>query len=427
MGFLSAVLPGVRDLRTPLVVGALWTAIGIVSAWHFYDGATAEVGFVEDVGALVGKFPDTVKLAALAFCVYILGLMVKGMQEWIYESSLRNRILLKLDLDELPSLLRRTHLKPESGAKDYLADAARERFADYPPAVRRAAHGILMREYDLADVILTSRSPEQYQEYDRSRSEADFRNGVWVPLFLLSLGIGWFAGGPAKILIPVAGGVIAAMLKLQGIDRRRMADQRLASAVYFNLASTPLFDALLNDLSHRTEAYEVEKKRKPPEVTHIAWAVDFVAHRRLDDQTLTLLESQAHRMKAVLEDTTIQTKNRLAESELLGTFLLVGYGGVEWDAETRKLKENISVQRVLRARARTDEHLTRLMNIGDIPGGGQQIADAGALSFIADTDIPQLRREATDQEWKIAVHMIDSEASRYASHPSLATDPLDWP
>ncbi|MBO1336870.1 hypothetical protein [Streptomyces sp. VRA16 Mangrove soil] len=74
---LASLLPGLRDLRTPLAVGYLW----LMCAWlWFHDAlprrATAS-GPVADLYALNEILPPATFLAALTFCAYFLGSIVE--------------------------------------------------------------------------------------------------------------------------------------------------------------------------------------------------------------------------------------------------------------------------------------------------------------------------------------------------------------
>jgi len=420
VGFLSMLLPGVRDFRTPFVVGALWTTAGVLWAWHWHDGAIADLGFVRNVNEIVRDLPDVMKLGVLAFTIYLTGLVVKGIQDWFVSLRLRRRA--SAWFTKVSRWLSKTRIVPEPRTRDYLADAARERFANYPPAVREVARQILLEEYELADVILTSRSPEQYQEYDRWRSEAEFREGVWVPLFFVGVGLGFLANGPAAWLIPVGVGIVSLILKSQGVLRRRKADERLASAVYFDLASTPLFDALLSDMKRRSEERAAGGGAKTiADREQIAWAIEFFKLRGLDRLVrVLLLHSPQHaEMKGILDAVAWGTRRYIERSNLLQDLILVAYGGIEWSEEAGELTNRaVRVEITIAAHERLYEHLAFQAENGDLRG--QEVAEEGALAFVRDSDIPELKGDATDEEWLVAVRIENSQSSKYARYPETA-------
>jgi hypothetical protein len=74
---LASLLPGLRDLRTPLTVGYLW----LVCVWLWFHDllprrATAR-GPIADLYDLEGILPSAAFLAALTFIAYFLGSMVE--------------------------------------------------------------------------------------------------------------------------------------------------------------------------------------------------------------------------------------------------------------------------------------------------------------------------------------------------------------
>ncbi|MEV0951704.1 hypothetical protein [Promicromonospora sp. NPDC050249] len=421
MGFLSTLLPGVRDFRTPFVVGALWLTAATLWAWARYDGDLSQANLLSILYDLLGHTPDVVILGVLGFTTYLIGLVARGVQDWI--SNLYRRAQFGSRLSKLmSSVLVKLGLVPRLETKDYLADAARERFAKYPPAVRDVARQILLEEYELADVILTSRSPEQYQEYDRWRSEAEFRNGIWFPLFLIGLNLGPLAGGLAAWLIPVTVGVVSAMLKFQGIEKRAQAEQRLASAVYFNLASTPLFDTLLSELNRRTEQSDsgVPTKRLDRS-EQIAFVFDFLHTRGLVHLMKALLAYSPERkeMKGVFDHFRGGRYSYIARTKDLQELLLVAYGGVEWDKEAGQIaNKTVRVEHVLAAHDRLRSYLASAYDNGDLQV--EELAEGGALSCVENGDALALQGDATDEEWNVAVHMEDSLNAKWASIPELA-------
>ncbi|GAA3827631.1 hypothetical protein ACFS5L_30465 [Streptomyces phyllanthi] len=77
MKVLASLLPGLRDLRTPLTVGYLW----LICGWLWFRDAllrraTAR-GPIADLYALDGVLPSATFLAALTFIAYFLGSIVE--------------------------------------------------------------------------------------------------------------------------------------------------------------------------------------------------------------------------------------------------------------------------------------------------------------------------------------------------------------
>lgn len=424
MGILSSLLPGVRDFRTPFAVGALWTTAVVLLLWHLNDGDLKRIGFLENVYKIYEQLPDALGLGGLAFTIYLIGIVAKGLQDQV--PSLRWWLRAPLARFE-PKYTHPAHRSKlgRLATNNYLSDAARERFADYPPAVRETARSILLEEYDLADVILTSKSPEQYQEYDRWRSEAEFRTGIWIPLLLVGFSLGLLANGAAAWLIPTGVGAISLLLRLQGLERRQRADQRLASAVYFNLASTPLFDSLLSEMGRKAAEYAPGGRNvRSNDPQQISWALDFLRRRGRDRLMADLLLYDLSRfaLRSVLDEVHPETLDYIRSSSSLGQFLLVAYGGAEWGNDFKSIADaEVRVDRTLAANDRLRTYLEQSYDNGDFQA--DDLAVGGALSHIDDSDIPRLRGSASEREWRMAVRIEDSRNSRHAKFPETAFEP----
>src|SRR4051794_1389503 len=72
----AKVLPGLREVRNPLVVGWVWLAALWVAFWsHVPDRANA-TGLVGDVFGLVDWLGKSAVLGAVAFGAYLIGSLV---------------------------------------------------------------------------------------------------------------------------------------------------------------------------------------------------------------------------------------------------------------------------------------------------------------------------------------------------------------
>ncbi|MCN0154589.1 hypothetical protein [Salinispora arenicola] len=77
MGILSQIIPGLRDARTPLAIGALWAIIG----WLACSFAPAEVwkkDFFATAASQLDKLPVEVLITAMAFIVYLVGVVMQS-------------------------------------------------------------------------------------------------------------------------------------------------------------------------------------------------------------------------------------------------------------------------------------------------------------------------------------------------------------
>lgn len=136
--------------------------------------------------------------------------------------------------------------------------------------------------------------------------------------------------------------------------------------------------------------------------------------------TLTF-DSRRRILKSILNRVDRNTKKYIEGSSTLRDFMLVAYGGIEWDATLQRLTELISVDKVLAARERVNDFLADTVGTGHASGG--DIAEMGAEELIGKEHISELQGNASDREWEVAIRMVNSEASRYARDSLLALEP----
>jgi hypothetical protein len=95
MGLLTSLLPGIRDLRTPLAVGALW----LFSAYLWFGDRIPEVynatGVVAKIYSLAHLLGSGFMLAALTFCTYLVGICLEPVTRatvWFLDVLSRSRL-----------------------------------------------------------------------------------------------------------------------------------------------------------------------------------------------------------------------------------------------------------------------------------------------------------------------------------------------
>ncbi|MCC2307689.1 hypothetical protein [Cellulomonas chengniuliangii] len=167
MTFLSAVLPGLRDFRTPFVVGCLWLLVGQISAAPAVQYlATSEP--IQRVGALVDDWPQGFRFGAMGFVAYLVGLLALGVGEWL------ERRLPRKGRPGYGVTSRKSLTFVESSMQERLRPISRLLPSFVPTE-------IVLDEFELASLRLSKDAPEQFQQYDRVRAEAEFRLGVAPP------------------------------------------------------------------------------------------------------------------------------------------------------------------------------------------------------------------------------------------------------
>jgi hypothetical protein len=78
---LASLLPGLRELRTPLVVGWIWL-VTIWVAFGRYLGSLTSIPLVRDVVELSGVLGQATILALIAFIAYLLGSLIVREGSW---------------------------------------------------------------------------------------------------------------------------------------------------------------------------------------------------------------------------------------------------------------------------------------------------------------------------------------------------------
>ncbi len=253
---LLNLLPGLRDLRTPLAVGYLWlTVLWLI----FHDRVSASIGdegLISDVADLVRLAGATPTFAALTFTAYIVGAVLMPLsiaiksiagliprwdEEW--RSGTRYR-LGGLDLatdvklhiytqKQLSLLQQATHIdKQEFLMRTFTVLRGP---TDVAPAVGDIRAGWLadklqarlQRERD--DLVLQLQIFEKqdlFQTYDRNRSESEFRAGIATPLtvLILLLGITWTPWALVALAMPP-------LLVVQALGRDTQASKVLYQSV----------------------------------------------------------------------------------------------------------------------------------------------------------------------------------------------------
>jgi hypothetical protein len=257
---LASLLPGLRDVRTPLTVGYLW----LFTAWlvfgeHVPKSRPSGNGLVAqlfDLGGLLGKVAP---IAALSFIAYLLGALLTIPVESRFISRLltkignysidtrlttdeynRRQIDLAVEFAEQVRLSRETKQQLEISASD--ARALDRLGINYQSA---DAHGpddlvltdsaLYLRANDLRARLLIA-NQQMYGEYDRLAAEASFRVNMTLPLMALGflivsdfnvfLGLGIMAG--------------AVVLLVQGAIRLNLSNTVLRRAVIADVIKDPL-------------------------------------------------------------------------------------------------------------------------------------------------------------------------------------------
>ena len=220
---LSAVLPGLREVRAPLIAGYLYLLL-IWLQWGDRLEEGQDEGAIGKLVELGHALPTAVTLAAASVAAYLLGSLLDSVRARIAELldvitdgkfrlSTPGRERLKDLLDER-----------ETRARERLAEAG---LALDHPTLRPVPTPVdISRETDDVRDSLVGEQPDRLAEVDRHRSETELRAALMVPLALLSLilvrdhGQAWWLGVGAAV-----------GLAIQAMTRMRRYNESVADAL----------------------------------------------------------------------------------------------------------------------------------------------------------------------------------------------------
>jgi hypothetical protein len=186
---LASLLPGLRELRTPVAVGYiflldLWLVLADYLPRKASDGL---VGNVFELGGLLGK---GAVFAALTFSAYLIGCLNR-----IVPDSMSTSIVFGELSKQLPGPWLLKAVLPDSFMMAFWE--LKQRQGQAPPMekngvsfttsegeIRSILKTLVMQRSDLRTKLLIA-DKELYGEYDRFESEAEFRMSIVIPLAAL--------------------------------------------------------------------------------------------------------------------------------------------------------------------------------------------------------------------------------------------------
>ena len=300
---LASLLPGVRNLRAPFAAGLLWLVALLLS---YPNGVTAalldaKLEGLRQLAEPLGATATVISISVFAFIVGnvsvtitspILGVpfrLFERLTPWAYsrielwksssrigvrppreERQMERDYLRYIDPPGRPwlatSILRlRPLTNPYSPATIGLMKetASRALSARGGPGVT-ALFPIVsaVRGLPNASPQLSKESPIEYQEYDRLRSESEFRHAIVPPLVTA----GWIVQSSLQPWVGVGASLVAIVLLVQAASQARAAMTVLANSAYVGHLSLPMLQAV-------TEAPE---SLQPPPATEFDWMALFV-------------------------------------------------------------------------------------------------------------------------------------------------------
>lgn len=214
---LTSLLPGVRQLRTPMAAGAVIALTIILAVGIGRLDANRTTGLVRDMATLVRVVGRPVALAGLGFAVYVLGVLwqsalrfgVRALYERVGLRAVREvhratsrAVFAGVSRRVLDQIVEVTTTRLQ---RELAAGASRTAVADYQAArfkltdgsdaaddalVRSAAKVLTpaaARELlELVPTRLIAAEKELWAGWDQARAEAEFRTTLAVPLAVLA-------------------------------------------------------------------------------------------------------------------------------------------------------------------------------------------------------------------------------------------------
>jgi hypothetical protein len=222
---LSSLMPGLRELRTPLAVGHLWLA----NVWILLGAplpkaqpTTGAISSVWTLGSYIGK-PGVA--AVIAFAAYLVGSFLEVSPLRLWEHGGRPRWVNRIrNLARQGPVLRRFVVFPISmQAESDLIAFSKDDFGFRGTSKRdgsRLMRQIMSEEGQIA-TRLQATNTELFGKYDRLLAESSFRINIPLPLTLLLIQVPLLVPihGIWKTVLPLAGVAYGAILFRQGVKR----------------------------------------------------------------------------------------------------------------------------------------------------------------------------------------------------------------
>lgn len=231
---LASLLPGLRDVRTPLTVGYLWLLLlWLWFADEFPTERPDDDGFVARIYDLLDMLGTAAGVAAVSFVAFVLGSLLT--------IPTQGRVVQRL-FQAIPTtstdvlVTRREYARRVAN----LIEKAENSLQGLPPddfdqADWEVARKSALTPSDLRHRLLVA-NQELYGEYDRLEAECQFRLNLVMPLVALGFTAGFQLWSGWIVIALFAG----ALLTFQGLDRGARAALLLQRAVLSNDIKHPL-------------------------------------------------------------------------------------------------------------------------------------------------------------------------------------------
>jgi hypothetical protein len=309
---LAQILPGFRDFRTPLMTGVLW----LTALWVFLGTPIPKKDDKEGLFGLLNQVSEylapTLILGVLSFTCYLLGvLLMPNIQRKLRRGSFRihwlkvkltkfydkrkkgghiRRVMRKADLhlrqpeyplpgghttkseDLLDDLATDAIYTANKAGRDLVPirkhydflDPEKDPGDDNEGLIQRIKRD-LMEEATTIAAALQAGNERVFNNYDRARSEAEFRFSIHLPLFFIAAGVAWKLWSTdiaLAVLIGFAGVVISSVLFVKGMHKMNEATEIGSEAIKAGVVPSKALDRVPG-WSKKDDA-KAEAKPAPP-------------------------------------------------------------------------------------------------------------------------------------------------------------------
>jgi hypothetical protein len=243
---LSEILPGIRHVRTPLVVGGLWLLLVWLVAGRSWPDEGEATGLWPDIYKLADLVGQPVVVASLALAAYVVGARMQWLLT-LLQDGMRRSVTPRL-----PRWWSR--LIVPTGIPTDVKRVAQAMAARYPEP-DSSDGGVGMRTSDFRaalDIAVSAarfawpaEAPDLYHEFDRRESERDFSNGIVLPLG--ALGLALFVIAPTWAWLAVAFVGLALLSKQAANHQHRELERFVIEAVLTGRVKSAPLSELIGD------------------------------------------------------------------------------------------------------------------------------------------------------------------------------------
>ena len=260
----ASLLPGLRDLRTPLAVGLLWLMLLWVWFAHLIPEPDAASGLLAQLYRLSGIFGSAVLLTMLSFAGYVLGLLLSSLHvDWRPVRAVLPEMLRPLSWQSSQLLVARYRVAIDKASEGGVTQDEIERFGD--GVIDRGSRSLNVEsDIRLIAMRLQGTQKDIYDDYDRFRSEAEFRRSIALPLsgLLVSviLNVTVLRYG-AEILAWIAGVLLFISIHVLSWRKSREGNDLVIQSLLSGQVQSPTIEAF-NELTASAKKRRIEARAR---------------------------------------------------------------------------------------------------------------------------------------------------------------------